>query len=389
MITIVRLVSFFTAKYGGPYTHIMELTKQLMKMHVKTLIYTTSNIDQIGIKRTEFIEKKGRNFTVYRFNSFFRFREYRITPSLFPYFLKKAKNIDIIHSHAIRSFQEDIGSIISLIKKKPFLITPHGAIGINWEYKDKIPKMLHDASIGYLKKKLLNLHFIAVAKNEIHIIKRWGIDDDHIHLIPHGINTEIFKPVDSSDLKEKYNLEDYDVILYVGRIAKGKGIDILIKTLNLIIKKKKNVKLIIVGGNSGFLPIVNSLIQKYHLSKYIIFTGFISKNILPKYYSMADLVIYPSRQEIFGQVITEAGACGKTVIGSDIMGPKEIIVNGKTGYTSNFKNINELSEIILNLLNNKNLLIQMGKNALKRVTEKFSWEKTAKDHLDLYKKLLY
>jgi len=382
------LTPFFTAKLGGPYDVINELAFHLGKKGVNTSIYTSSSLSQQGKQRTEFFEKKSEYFSINRFNTQFKFREYRISLKLIPFLLKNAENIDIIHSHALRSYQEDIGSLTAFIKKKPLLINPHGGISINWDYSDKIPKMLYDKLIAYFKHRLIKPHFIAVAKSEIPIIENYGIDRSRIHYIPHGVNTEIFKPVDSSDLKRNLNLENFEVILYVGRIAKGKGVDKLIKILNLIVKKNKKVKLVIVGGDSGALPIVKSLILKYNLSKHVIFTGFISKNNLSKYYSLADLVVYPSRQEIFGLVITEAGACGKPTIGSDILGPSEIIINGKTGYISNFKNLNEVSDLILSLLDNKSHLVQMGKNAFKNVKENYTWEKAADSYKAVYEKLL-
>ncbi len=388
MIKRAILIPFFTEKTGGPYDHIIELSLHLEKMGISTKIFTSSYISQKGIERVEFLEKRSDNITIYRFPSFFRFKEYRISFNLLPFLLKEAVNIDIMHSNAIRSYQEDIGATISVLKKKPFVITPHGAININWDYTDKIPKMIHDKSIGYFTRKLLNPHFIAVAKNEIPIIKNYGIAEDHIHYIPHGVNTDLFKFVDSSDIKKKWNLENQDIILYVGRIAKGKGVDKLIKILDLIVKKKKNIKLMIVGPDSGYLSIVKDLVSKYNLTKYVIFTGFISKNNLSKYYSLADLVVYPSIQEIFGMVITEAMACGKAVIGSDIMGPREIIVDGKSGYVSNFRNFNEVAEMIVNLLDDKQLLSQMGRFSLERVNTEYSWRKAANSHLELYKRIL-
>ena len=158
--------------------------------------------------------------------------------------------------------------------------------------------------------------------------------------------------------------------------------------IDKVIQKKKDVKLLIVGGDSGYLSIVQSLIKKYNLSKYVIMPGFIPKTELPKYYSIADLVVYPSRQEIFGLVILEAMACEKAVIGSDIMGPSEIIVDGVTGYTSNFEDINEVSEMILNLLNDRKLLTEMGKNAIKRIRQFFSWKRSAESYLKVYNNVL-
>ena len=382
------LISFFTGELGGPYNVISEIIPYLEKKGVSTTIFTTSAITKNGRKRTEFYEQKSKNFRIYRLGSFLKFREYRVSFSLLPFLIKHEKEIDIIHSHSLRSYQEDISSIFSLMKKKPMIISPHGAININWDYYDKIPKMIYDMTFGYVKRKLIKPYFIAVAKSEIPIIKQYGIDDDHIFYIPHGVNTEIFKPTYSDDLKKKYDLEGHDVILYVGRISKGKGLNKLIKIFDKVIQKKKNVKLVIVGGDSGYLSIVQSLIKKYNLSQFVIFTGHVSKFNLARYYSLADLVIYPSRQEIFGLVITEAMACGKPVIGSDILGPSEIILDGKTGYTSNFKDIIKVSELVIDLLNDRKLLTQMGKKGLERVKEEYTWEKAAESHFNLYKRVL-
>jgi glycosyltransferase involved in cell wall biosynthesis len=388
MIQVAMLTPFFSGKLGGPYNVISEIVPHLEKCGVKTSIFTTSAITKFGRKRTEFYEKKSKLFKIYRFDSFLRFKEYRISLSMIPYLLKSAKEIDIIHSHAMRSYQEDIGALISLAKHKPFIISPHGGININWDYGDKIPKMLHDISIGYLNKKLLNPHYIAVAKLEIPILKNYGINEENIHFIPHGVNMDIFKPMESPSLKKSLGLEGFEILLYVGRIAKGKGVDKLIKILNLIRKKNKKVKLIVVGGDAGYLSQVRGLIQKYNLSDHVIFTGYIPKYNLAQYYSIASLVIYPSRQEIFGLVLCEAMACGKPVIGSDIMGPSEIIIDGKTGFTSDFKNIPELSERIVDLLDDKQYLTELGQNGLKRVKQYYTWEKTAQLHFDLYKKVL-
>ncbi|MBY8986792.1 MAG: glycosyltransferase family 4 protein, partial [Candidatus Lokiarchaeota archaeon] len=222
MINIAMLTPFFTGKLGGPYNVLMELAPILEKKGISTNIFTTSAIRKFGRARTEFYEEKSRNFKIYRFDSYLKFKEYRTSFNLLPFLLKNEEKIDIIHSHALRSFQEDIGLIVSLIKKKPLIISPHGGISINWDYRDKIPKMISDKTVGYLKK-YLKPHYIAVTKMEIPIIKEYGADDDHIHFIPHGVNMDIFRPVDGANLKKQLGLENSDIILYVGRIAKGKG----------------------------------------------------------------------------------------------------------------------------------------------------------------------
>jgi len=388
MINVAMLTPFFTGQLGGPYNVIMDLVPYLENFGVSSKVFTTSSIKKYGRKYTEFYERKFSHFEIFRFHSFIRFKEYRISFEMLPYMVKHEKDIDIIHSHALRSYQEDIGAIFCLAKKKPLVISPHGGIAINWDYRDKIPKMVSDKSFGIIKKHL-KPHYIAVTKMEIPLIKNLGVDEEHIHFIPHGVNTEIFKVVDSNQLKSKLGLETSKIILYVGRIAKGKGVDILIHLFSNVRKEHKDAKLVIVGNDGGFLSIIKKMINKYNLTNDVILTGFISKNNLPQYYSMADLVIYPSRQEIFGLVLCEAMACRKPVIGSNILGPSEIIINGETGFTSDFKNIPELSNMINNLLDDKKKLKELGEKGYQRVIKYYTWKKCAISHSNLYKMIQY
>jgi len=382
------LTPFFTGQLGGPYNVIMDLVPYLEKFGVSSKIYTTSSIKQYGREFTEFYEKKTSNFEIFRFHSFIRFKEYRISLEMLPFMVNNEKSIDIVHSHALRSYQEDIGAILCLAKKKPLVITPHGGIAINWDYRDKIPKMISDKSVGIIKK-YLKAHYIAVTKMEIPLIKKLGVDEEHIHFIPHGVNTEVFKLVNSNHLKLKLGLETSKIILYVGRIAKGKGVDILIKLFSNIKLEHKDAKLVIVGDDGGYLSIIKSLIKKYNLTNDVVLIGYVPKNNLSQYYSMADLVIYPSRQEIFGLVLCEAMACRKPVIGSNILGPSEIIINGETGITSDFKNIPELSNLINSLLDDKKKLTEMGENGYQRVKKYYTWRKCAISHFNLYKMIRY
>jgi glycosyltransferase involved in cell wall biosynthesis len=292
------------------------------------------------------------------------------------------------HSHALRSYTEDVAAFASLVKKKPIVISAHGGININWDYSDKIPKMIYDATLRRLKR-LNDIHYIAVTKTEIPIIKNYGIEEEKIHYIPNAVAINTFKPLESREIREKYGIEaDTDLILYVGRIAKGKGLDKLIKIFHYVHQNNNNTKLMVIGPDYGYMKVIKPLIQKYGLAKHIIFSGFISKEHLPKYYSAADLVVYPSRQEIFGIVLLEANACGKPVIGSNILGPSEIIKNGYNGFKFDFRNLDKVSDLISELLEDKQRLKKLGQNGIKRVKKNYTVKKNAERHIALYKKLI-
>ncbi|MFX1451363.1 MAG: glycosyltransferase family 4 protein [Promethearchaeota archaeon] len=391
MIKVARFIPFFSGEAGGPVRHILELTKHLVKYPIETIVYTSSDINESATKKTFQFHKINPTFVIKRFNSYIRFRDYRISLGMFRTLLKDSKNIDIFHSHGFRSFQEDVASISAILKKKQLIITTHGALCVNINYFDHLYKRLYDIIDTSLKNKFLDIHYIAVAKLEIDFLKRYGISDENIHYIPHGIDFNYFKPSDPEELIKKYNLshlKNKKIILYVGRIAKRKGIDILIKAFSLLKKELKDAYLLIAGGDFDYKSKILNIANKEHLKNRIIFLGHVPKRFLPKVYSLANVVVYPSKFEIFGHVILEANACKKPVIASNHWGPKELIINGKTGFLTKYNDIEQLKEKIVYILNNEDLQRKMGKFTRNYVKKNFSWEKNASEHYKIYKSIL-
>jgi len=391
LIKVARLIPFFSGQYGGPVKHILELTKHLSVYPIKTVVYACSEIDQAAKFRTLPYQQVNKNFEIKRYNSYLRFRDYRISLKLFPSLYKDSKEIDIFHSHGFRSFQEDIGASISFLKKKKFVITPHGALCININYFHHLYKRFYDFLGTNLKNKFLDIDYIAVSKTEIEFLRKYEIDGDKIHYIPHGINTNVFKPVDNSEIINRFNLHnlhDKKIVLYVGRMAKRKGIDILIKSFALVQDEIPNAFLLIVGGDYGYGSAIQKFARSQSFQDKIKLLGFIPRKLLPQIYSLADVVVYPSKFEIFGHVILEANACEKPVIASDHWGPKELIRNGKNGFVVKYGNIYQLKEKIIQILNNETLKNKMGKQARMVVENDYSWKKNALSHYQLYKRIL-
>lgn len=391
MIHIARLIPYFSGQYGGPVKHILELSKFLNKYPIRTTVYACSEIDHAATKRTYPYQVIRPNFIIKRFNSYMRFKDYRISLGLFPNLFKDSNKIDIFHSHAFRSYQEDMAALVSIIKKKKLIITTHGALCTNISYFQHLYKRLYDLTNTRMKNKLLNIEYIAVSKIEIDFLKKYGIDDEKIHYIPHGINFNHFKPCYPKNIIERYKLNflaNKKIILYVGRIARRKGIDILIKAFSLLKNEIPDSYLLIVGGDYGYRLKIEKLAKEQKSHKRIIFLGFVPKKLLPEVYSLADVVVYPSKFEIFGHVILEANACEKPVIASNHWGPKELIINGKTGFLTRYGDAKELKENITKILNNELLQKKMGKQARDYVKKNFSWENNAKKHFELYKQVL-
>lgn len=109
---------------------------------------------------------------------------------------------------------------------------------------------------------------------------------------------------------------------------------------------------------------------------------------LKKLYHAVDLFIAPSTQEAFGKTLAEAGACGLPVICYDLGGPRDIVINGKTGYRIPVNKTSEFIQRTLDLATQPNLRKEMGQAAIEQTHSHFRPNIIARQHIDLYSQLL-
>jgi glycosyltransferase involved in cell wall biosynthesis len=164
-----------------------------------------------------------------------------------------------------------------------------------------------------------------------------AVDTKHFYYRKDNYRERILQDIADDDHNTK-------IILFVGRISRYKGIDVL---LNAFGKLANNYKLVVVSKDS--LENFDSLIQKNNLQDRIFHYNNVSYEELPLFYSAADLLAMPStdRGEAFGLVALEAMACGTPVITTELgTGTSYHNINGKTGLVIQPGNIDELSSAI-------------------------------------------
>lgn len=176
-------------------------------------------------------------------------------------------------------------------------------------------------------------------------------------------------------------------LLFVGRLDERKGIDFLIKSMPLIIKKIPNIKLFVIGKGK-LRKKLEKFIKKNSIRKNVKFLGFIRDKDLPKWYNQVELVIVPSVFEGFGITTIEAMACGTSVIGTDVDGIRDIIENNKNGILVKYGDKNELATQIIRLLSNSQLREKISEEGLKTVQSKFNWNEITQRTFQIYNQLL-
>jgi glycosyltransferase involved in cell wall biosynthesis len=188
------------------------------------------------------------------------------------------------------------------------------------------------------------------------------------------------------DYNEFRNEGDNKYFLYPSRIIPNKRQDYAINAFKLFEKRKKGYKLIIAGALSKDKEHINYFEKlKKIASEGVEFKINISDNELKSLYAKATAVLFAAINEDFGYIPLEAGASYKPIISVNEGGPRETILNNKTGFLVN--SIEEMAEKMLFLVEHPKIAEEMGKAARKRIEEKYSWESFFKSFDKLVRKV--
>lgn len=204
-----------------------------------------------------------------------------------------------------------------------------------------------------------------------------------IEVIYNFVDTEKYKRI-SVD-RENIGFIDKDdmVIIHISNFRPVKKIENIIKVFCRVSGEVKS-KLLLVGDGPDLCRIRN-MVKKLNLENKVFFFG-IQEDII-SLLSLSDLYMLPSKSEGFGLSALEALSCEVPVIGTDIGGLKEVIEQGKSGYTFNPADIDSMSEAAIKILRNKEVRMEMGIEARKRA-KFFDSKIIVPQYLEFYKKVL-
>ncbi len=187
-----------------------------------------------------------------------------------------------------------------------------------------------------------------------------------------------FVPTSKASILSKYQIRP-PYFLYTGTLEVRKNLGILIRAFEKFkAESKQATQLVLVGKKGWKIDDVLKKIERSHFKNDIILTGYVEREDLPILYSMAQLFVYPSLYEGFGLPIVEAMACGTPVVTSNISSLPE--VGGNATFYFNPNDVNELTNLLVRLSNDKILLKKHRQLSLEQASL-FSWEKAAREFI--------
>lgn len=284
----------------------------------------------------------------------------------------KELDLDIIHTQS----EFSLGHFAKIISRKfdiPFVHTYHTM----WEdYVHYIIPIKGKKSIfpkrfaRTFSRRFVNKADLIIApskKTEKYLKYRCKVKNKEIRIIPTGIDLNPFNPSNfteeqKKEAKAKFNISDNDkVILFVGRLAEEKSVDVIIKGFAEIRRKEPSISLkLLIVGDGPSMDSLKELAKALNIDDNVIFTGRQPWEMIALYYNIGDVFVNASTTETQGLTFIEAMAAKLPVIAKYDTNLDTIITNNKTGFF--FKKDEEFSKITLKVLKDEKLVKKVKEN---------------------------
>ena len=324
--------------------------------------WQTVKSSKIG-KRTEEYE----GFTVHRVQAGPEVGIVPLIPSLFSTLMKR--KFDIIHAHDFYAASSFYGAVASQAMGTLFILTQHN---------DQLPSKVVNAFLYLFDSCTLGRYVFFHARKIIalntaikaHLVEM-GADERKVEIIPNAVDTRLFSADRKNLLETKWGILR-PVILFVGRLVEVKGVKYLLRAFSEVVKEIPEAKLVIVGKGPQEKEL-KKLQESLGLTQ-VFFLGAVETKFMPNIYPGGDVLVLPSVREPFGNVVIEAMAAGRPVIGSYVGGMKDTIVHGVTGYHVQPRSSQQISEYLTRLLKDESLRKRLGENARMRALKHYDQE---------------
>ena len=286
---------------------------------------------------------------------------------------KVAKDINKIFKFdcilATWAYPDGFGSyLISKILKKPIVIKIHGT-DINSYIKYYFRRKMICYTLKHSHKVIAVSD--ALKKKVIEI----GVPEERIIVIPNGINTDLFRPMEKENCRKELDLPiEKKIVLFVGNLKPEKGLSTLIKACNQINKVEDKKYLLVILGDGQLQKTLKNKVNQLNMMDIVRFEGRKPHDEIPIWINACDVFCLPSLNEGCPNVVLEALACAKPVVATNVGGIPEIISSESLGILVEPMNWESLAKAIIKALGKS-----WDYSKLKKSCWKYSWSENVVD----------
>ncbi len=372
----------FLPHVGGIEKVVYEQSKRLMQKNFQPKV-VTSRIQTAQNYTVEGIKVECYN----SMNLGFRLGIPYVFPSVasLGVFTKAVKGSRIVHAHGHPYLSSLLAGKLAKQYGKPFVLTQHNTYIEYNNIFDQVERV-NDLTVG--KQTLRQADkVIAISNATKNYVLSLGAKPGKVKVIHNGVDLQRFKPLSNvkAQMRQKLGIaQDAKVVLTVRRLVYKNGIDTLIESANLAIRKNHKIVFLVVGKGPD-MGSVQQQIKQLGIENNFKLTGFVPDQDLHLYYNTADMFVLPSKSgEGLPLVAQEAMACGLPVVATNVGGISEIMVK-KFGKLVPANNSDALAEGILEFAE-----ADFAQNGELRavVEEKYGWDSNVERLVEIYEELI-
>ena len=377
---ILHAFVFFSIKHAGGTSDLMfKIAKAQKKAGLSPIILSGDYKFDYELAGN----LQGVDFVICK--SFFDKFGFSLMPSMIWKLFSIRKDVDVVHMHVYRTFQNVILYLFCKTFSIPYVMDAHGAVP--YHENKKFLKRVFDFIIG---KRILRdaKHLIAetvVGRDEYLSIMPSLVADDVIVLSPPFDTDEFISLPDKGLFREKYQIDpNLKVVMFLGRIHYIKGNDFLIKGFAEALKLRPDLFLILVGPDDGHMEECKKIVDELNISSNVLFTGFLGGEHKNSALIDAEIVVQLSRFEQGAWAPLEGVLCKTPIIVTADTGTGEDVKRIKAGYLVDFDNNEMLANTIINILDNYDDAKKLTIEARDFIIENLSMNARIGEYTDLY-----
>jgi glycosyltransferase involved in cell wall biosynthesis len=368
-------VAIFTDTYAPEINGVALTTERLVKYFKDNDIEYMVLAPNVGEKceDSNIIRCKSMKFILYP--------ECRLSVPIYPYIVK-----------AMGDFKPDIIHVMTPINI--------GLCGIKYAKEYNIPLVSHYHTnfgqyLNYYNFKLIEdlswKYFrwfhgkcdrnYCPSQSSYELLENHGIGN--FEVVNNGIDIDVFSPkYRDINFRERNGFDHKLAILYVGRFAAEKDMDVFIDTAKMLNEKYEDkIHFVMVGDGPMKKDIVKSDFKN------VTFTGFLQGEELSKVYASSDIFLFPSSTETYGNVILEAMASGLPTVACKKGGIFENVIDGYNGFLCGEKDTEDFYKAVEKLILNEDLRKAFAKNGLRHAKGK-SWDRIFDKLMESYEEVI-
>ncbi|MGQ9583445.1 MAG: glycosyltransferase family 4 protein [Thermoplasmatota archaeon] len=377
---------FRFAAPGGAEEHVMQISRELVRRGHEVVVHTSDVYVESPWERGRWPEEETvGGVMVMRHRAYIRPIASRWSMLVIPDMVSGllGEDCDLYHAHSHRYFQLEAAASASRARGRPLVVTPH----------------YHPAerTEGLRTRALLKLYDLyssgAIYAHARAVLTMTELEKRYMaSIVPPRKCTTVGTGVDPAEWEERppaslfrtLHCVERPYILYSGRLARNKGLEVLFRALPEILRGWDG-ELVLVGKDWGMREWLEGAARAGGFEKRVRFIDFISdRRVFRSALAGCELLVLPSQWEAFGIVLLEAAMCERAVVATSVGGIPEVVRSGVTGRLVPYGDVRALSLAVRDLLSNPEERARMGAEGRRLVMERHTWPRVVDRILRVY-----